>query len=107
MIPQTNTQERYEATNYYIDVENHPYCLDNQREHSINHTEEVIIGSEQGTIFPTRVGTTVCNTLIDTGATRCCTSEEYYKNYDYQKSTHYKTLVSNRPLAVTWLQLDW
>ena len=57
MTPQTNTQERYEPTKYYMDVETAPYCLDNQTEHNINHTEEVIIVSEQGTTFPTRVGT--------------------------------------------------
>ena len=51
----------------------------------IIHTEEVIIGSEQGTMFPTRVGTTVCNALIDTGATRCCMSETYYKKLQLPK----------------------
>ena len=45
----------------------------------INHTEEVVIGSEQGTTFPTKVGSTLCNALIDTGATRSCMSETYYK----------------------------
>ena len=40
-----------------------------------NHTEEVIIGSEQGTMFPTKIGTTMCNALIDTGATRSCMRE--------------------------------
>ena len=44
-----------------------------------NHTEEVIIGSEQGTMFPTKIGTTMCNALIDTGATRSCMSKKYYK----------------------------
>ena len=44
-----------------------------------NHTEEVVIGSEQGTTFPTKLGTTMCNALIDTGATRSCMSEKYYK----------------------------
>ena len=39
----------------------------------------MIIGSEQGTTFPTKVGSTVCNTLIDTGATKSCMSESYYK----------------------------
>ena len=73
MTPQTNTPEEYEPTRYYINI-------DNQGEHNINHTEEVIIGSEQGTTFPTRVGTTMCKALIDTSATRCCMSEEYYKN---------------------------
>ena len=50
-----------------------------QNESNINHTEEVIIGSEQGTTFPTKIGTTMYNALIDTGATRCCMGEEYYK----------------------------
>ena len=85
MTPQTNTQEKYEPSKYYMDVETAPYCLDNQKEHSINHTEEVIIGSEQGTTFCTRVGTTVCNALIDTGPTRCCMSEEYYKKLQLSK----------------------
>ena len=44
-----------------------------------NHTEEVIIGSEQGTTFPTKIGTTMCNALIDTGATRSCMRRKYYK----------------------------
>ena len=44
----------------------------------IIHTEEVIIGTEQGTTFPTRIGTTICNALIDTGPTRICISESFY-----------------------------
>ena len=46
----------------------------------INHMEEVIIGMEQGTTFPTKIGTSMCNSLIDTGATRSCISEKYYQN---------------------------
>ena len=65
-------------TKYYRDIENTPCQLNSQNEYNINHAEEVIIGSEQGTTFPTKMGTTVCNALIDTGATRCCISEEYY-----------------------------
>ena len=45
----------------------------------MSHTEEVIIGSEQGTTFPTKIGTIMCNALIDTGATRSCMSEKYYQ----------------------------
>ena len=45
----------------------------------INSTKEVVIGSEQGTTFPTKVGSTLFNALIDTGATRSCISESYYK----------------------------
>ena len=72
-------QERYDPMKYYIDVENGPFCPDCQRRHNVNHIEEVIIGSEQGTMFPTKVGSTVCNALIDTDATRCCMSEAYYR----------------------------
>ena len=45
------------------------YQLENLQK---NHTEEVIIGLEQGTAFPTKIGTTICNALIDTGAMRSC-----------------------------------
>ena len=48
-------------------------------EHAIIHTEEVIIGTEQGTTFPTRIGTSLCNALIDTGAIKSCISERYYQ----------------------------
>ena len=54
-------------------------------ENNINHTEEVIIGSEQGMTFPTRIGTTMCNALIDTGATRSCMSEKYYRKLHLAK----------------------
>ena len=54
-------------------------------ESNINHTEEVIIGSEQGMTFPTKIDTTLCNTLIDTGATRCCMSEKYFKKLQLAK----------------------
>ena len=46
----------------------------------INHTEEVIIGTVQGTTFPTKIGTSMCNALIDTDATRSCISEKYCQN---------------------------
>ena len=51
----------------------------------INHTEEVVIGVEQGTTFPTRIGTSVCNALIDTGATRSCISEKFYQSLSLTK----------------------
>ena len=59
--------------------------LDNQDEYDINHAEEVIIGWEQGTTFPTKMATMVCNALIDTGATWCCISEEYYRKLQLPK----------------------
>ena len=51
----------------------------------INHKEEVVIGSEQGTTFHAKIGTSVCNTLIDTSATRSCISEKYYQNLSLRK----------------------
>ena len=51
----------------------------------INHTEEVIIGTEQGTTFPTKIGTSMCNALIDTGATKSCISEKYYQSLPLTK----------------------
>ena len=50
----------------------------------INHTE-VVIGWEQGTTFPTRIGTSVCNALIDTSATRSCINEKYYQSVSLTK----------------------
>ena len=52
---------------------------------NVDHTEEVIMGSEQGMTFPTKIGTTMCNVLIDTGATRSCMSEKYYKKLQLAK----------------------
>ena len=54
-------------------------------EQEINHTEEVIIGTEQGTTFPTNIGTSVCNTLIETGAAKSCISERYYQQLSSMK----------------------
>ena len=62
-----------------------PYQLKNLDENNINPTEEVIIGSEQGMTFPTKIGTTMCNALIDTGATRSCMSKKYYKKLQLAK----------------------
>ena len=59
--------------------------LKNLNESSINHTEEVNIGSEQGMTFPTKIGTTMCNALIDAGATRSCMSEKNYKKLQLAK----------------------
>ena len=47
--------------------------------------EEVFIGIAQGMTFPTRIGTLMCNALIDTGATKSCISEKYYQNLSSTK----------------------
>ena len=54
----------------------------------INHTEEVIIGTEQGTTFPTKMCISMCNALIDTGATRSCISGKYYQSLPSMKIQH-------------------
>ena len=61
-------------------------------EQDINHTEEVIIGTEQGTTFPTKIGTLMCNALIDTGATKSCISEKYYQHLPSTKIHHLKNI---------------
>ena len=39
----------------------------------------VMVGTTVGATVPATLGQTVCNALIDTGATRSCLSEEYYQ----------------------------
>ena len=58
----------------------------------INHMEEVIIGTEQGTTFPTKIGTLMCNALIDAGATRSCISEKYYQNLPSTRIHHLRNI---------------
>ena len=61
-------------------------------EQNVNHTEEVIIGMEQGTTFLTKIGTSMCNTSIDTGATKSCISEKYYQQLPSMKITVSKNI---------------
>ena len=61
------------------------YQSQSLNESYINYTEEVIIGSEQGMTFPTKICTTMCNALIDTSDTRSCMSEKYYKKLQLAK----------------------
>ena len=58
----------------------------------INHMEEVIIGTEQGTTFPTKIGNLMCNGLIDTGATRSCIGEKCYQNLPSTKIHHLRNI---------------
>ena len=77
-----------------------------EKEH-IDSAEEVIIGSEQGTTFPTKVGSTICNALIDTGATKSCMSESYCKTLQLDSlhsvvNTHVKSATGSNlsPLGI-------
>ena len=58
----------------------------------INHMEEVIIVTEQGTTFPTKISTLMCNALIDTGATRSCISEKDYQHLPSTKIHHLRNI---------------
>ena len=73
-----------------------------EKEH-IDSAEEVIIGSEQGTTFPTKVGSTICNALIDTGATKSCMSESYCKTL-HLDSLH--SVVNTRVKSATGSNLS-
>ena len=77
--------EQKESNIFFGKTDIIPYQLKNLDESNINHTEEVLIGSEQGMTFPTKIGTTMCNALIDTGATRSCMSKKYYKKLQLAK----------------------
>ena len=64
----------------------------NMSNQDINNMEEVIIGTEQGMTFPTKIGTSMCNALIDTGDTRSCISEKYYQNLPSTKIHHLRNI---------------
>ena len=77
--------ENHEPNQNYKDIETVLGQSESLDEYDIDHTEEIVMGLEQSTTFPTKMGTTVCNALIDTGATRCCVSEEYYRKLQLTK----------------------
>ena len=52
---------------------------------NIDHTEEVIIGTEHGTTFPAQIGASICHALIDTGATSSCIGGKYYQSLPLTK----------------------
>ena len=60
-------------------MEKGKYCKDCNDPHHLENVHQVIIGSEKGTTFPAVINQTVCNALIDTGASRSCISEVFYK----------------------------
>ena len=66
-------------TKYNSDVELKPFCHYCCERHKIERIEQVVIGTERGTTFPINIQGSKCNALIDTGATRSCISEAYFK----------------------------
>ena len=64
---------------YYQTVEKGKYCKGCNDRHQSGDIHQVIVGSEKGTNFPAAINQTICNALIDTGASRPCISETFYK----------------------------
>ena len=69
---------------YYSDIELKPFCYNCHEQHKVEVIEQVVIGSEKGTTFPIDIQGTKCNALIDTGASRSCISEAYFKTLPQQ-----------------------
>ena len=69
----------YNPKVYNSDVEKGKFCNNCSDRHTSKHIEQVVIGSERGTTFPAKLQSTKCNALIDTGATRPCISESYFR----------------------------
>ena len=82
-----------------------PQVIENEvsKKEFVDSAEEVIIGSEQGTTFPTKVGSTLCNALIDTGATKSCMSESYYKTLQLNSI---RSVVNTRVRSATGSNLS-
>ena len=96
MSSQSIEQKKTEDQIDKITITSHQEDVD---KNTVNHTEEVIIGLEQGTTFPTKVGTTMCNALLDTSATRSCISEKYYRKLHLTKCK----LLNNLSPCVTFI----
>ena len=74
----------YSPPKYYSDVELKPFCYHCSERHKMEIIEQVVIGTEKGTTFPIDIQGWKCNALIDTGATRSCISEAYFKTLPQQ-----------------------
>ena len=60
------------------------FCHRCHERHRVEAVEQVVIGTKRGTTFPANLQGTLCNALIDTGATKSCMSESYFKTLPKQ-----------------------
>ena len=74
----------YSPPKYYSDVDIKPFCHHCHERHKVEAVEQVVIDTKRGTTFPTNLQGTLCNALIDTGATKSCISESYFKTLPNQ-----------------------
>ena len=72
-------QKGYHSQIYYKTLEKGKYCKDCRDRHHEEGVHQVIVGSERGSTFPVQIEQVMCNALIDTGASRSCISEKFYK----------------------------
>ena len=67
---QTWLKKGYDPNEYFTDIVNKVLST---------RVELVTVGTTVGATVPATLGQTVCNALVDTGATRSCLNEEYYQ----------------------------
>ena len=60
----------YSPSKYYSDVDIKPFCHRCHERLRVEAVEQVVIGTKQGTTFHADLQGTLCNALIDTGATK-------------------------------------
>ena len=106
-LTETEEQRLVDKPNMFPSMKNQLTNSEVIEKELMDSAEEVIIGSEQGTTFPTKVGSTLCNALIDTGATKSCMSESYYKTLHLDSihsvvNTHVKSTTGSNlsPLGI-------
>ena len=74
----------FSPSKYYSDIDIKPFCHHCHERHRVEAVEQVVIGTKRGTTFPANLQGTLCNALIDTGATKSCVSESYFKTLSKQ-----------------------
>ena len=69
----------YNPAVYYKTLKKGKYCKGCNDWHQKENIHQLITGSQKGTTFPAIINQTTCNALIDTGTSRSCISEAFYK----------------------------
>ena len=70
---------------YYKDINSGTFCHNCRNRHPHGETiEQVVVGSEVTSTFPIKIQGSSCNALTDTGATKSCISETYFKSLPEQ-----------------------
>ena len=102
----------YNPTVYYKSVERGKYCKNCNDGHWPKEIHQVIAGSERVTTFPATINQTICNALIDTGASRSCISETFYQQMILPPvqellRTHVRSATGDQQLELQSVLLNW